>query len=85
MGFGESAIVSADTGISDIITHLHDGYIVKTGSVEGLKEVILYFYENRKKIRGMGEAAYKTATKYSWKCFGQTFIHLIKSLYGHRT
>jgi len=85
MGFGESAIVSADTGISDIITHLHDGYIVKTGSVEGLKEVILYFYENRKKIRGMGEAAYKTATKYSWKCFGKKIIHLIKSLYGQRT
>jgi len=82
MGYGKPAIVSADTGISDIITHLHDGYIVKTGSVEELKEGILYFYENRKKIREMGEAAYETGKKYSWKHFGQSFIHLIKSLYG---
>ncbi len=82
MGFGKPAIISADTGISDIITHLHDGYIVKTGSVKELKEAILYFYENREKVKEMGEAAYETARKYSWERFGEEFIHLIKSFYG---
>jgi len=82
MGFGKPAIISADTGISDIITNLHDGYIVKTGSVKELKEAILYFYENREKVKEMGEAAYETARKYSWERFGEEFIHLIKSFYG---
>ena len=77
MGYGKPAIVSVDTGISDLINHLHDGYIVRTGSVEELKEAILYFYDNRSRIREMGEAAYETAGKYSWERFEREFVDLV--------
>lgn len=82
MGYGKPAIVSADTGISDLMTHLHDGYIVRTGSVEELKEAILYFCDNRIRVREMGEAAYETAGKYSWERFGREFVNLMTSLYN---
>ncbi|MGH7807862.1 MAG: glycosyltransferase family 4 protein, partial [Thermodesulfobacteriota bacterium] len=85
MGYGKPAIVSADTGISDLMTHLHDGYIVRTGSVEDLKKAILYFYDNRGRVREMGEAAYETAKKYSWERFGREFIDSINSLCAGRT
>jgi glycosyltransferase involved in cell wall biosynthesis len=80
MGYGKPAIVSRDTGISDLITHLHDGYIVKTGSVEELKEAILYFYENRNRVREMGESAYEIARKYSWERFGREFVDFAISI-----
>ena len=85
MGFGKPAIVSNNTGIKDILSHLEDGYIVKTGSVEDLKKAILYFYENKNNIKKMGEAAYETAKKYSWRRFESEFLDLVQSLYArHR-
>jgi glycosyltransferase involved in cell wall biosynthesis len=81
MGWGKPAIVSSETGIKDIITHLKDGYIVKTGSINALKEAILYFYENPKRVTEMGEAAYATARRYSWQRFEREFRRLILDLY----
>jgi glycosyltransferase involved in cell wall biosynthesis len=81
MGWGKPAIVSSETGIKDILTHRQDGYIVKTGSVNELKEAILYFYENPKRITEMGEAAYATVKRYSWERFEREFRRLILDLY----
>jgi glycosyltransferase involved in cell wall biosynthesis len=81
MGFGIPAIVSEDTGISEIMTHMHDGYIIPTGSVKELKKSILYFYEKKKRAKEMGEAAYETASRYSWRRFRTEFDKLIRSLY----
>ncbi|MFI5322340.1 MAG: glycosyltransferase [Thermodesulfobacteriota bacterium] len=84
MGYGKPAILSADTGISEILTHKHDGLVVDTGSVESLKEAILYIYENSANIKFMGEAAYETAVKFSWRRFERSFCGLISRLYGER-
>jgi glycosyltransferase involved in cell wall biosynthesis len=81
MGFGKPAILSDETGISEIMTHMHDGYIVPTGSVKELKKSILYFYENKKRSKEMGEAAYETAMRYSWRRFRIELDSLIRSLY----
>lgn len=84
MGYGKPAILSTDTGISEILTNKHDGLVVDTGSVESLKEAILYMYDNGSNIRVMGEAAYETAVKYSWKRFEKSFSDLIFKLYDER-
>ena len=81
MGVGKPAIISDRTGIQDLVTHLHDGYIFKSGSVEELKKGIIYFYENREKIKEIGEAAYETASKYSWKRFENELVDLINFLH----
>ncbi len=77
MGYGKPAILSADTGTSEILTHKHDGLVVETGSVESLKEALLYMCDNSANIKTMGEAAYETASEYSWKRFGTSFCELI--------
>lgn len=81
MGVGKPAIVSDHAGIQDILTHLKDGYIAKSDSVDELKKGILYFYENRNKIKKIGEAAFETAREYSWKRFKEEFVNLVNSLY----
>lgn len=77
MGYGKPAILSADTGTSEILTHQHDGLVVETGSIESLKEAILYMCDNNANIKKMGEAAYETASKYRWKRFENSFCELI--------
>lgn len=82
MGFGKPAIVSADTGISEILTHMRDGILTETGSVESLKEAILYVCENRRGIKDMGQAAYETAAGYPWRLFERNFVSIVSELYG---
>jgi glycosyltransferase involved in cell wall biosynthesis len=84
MGYGKPAILSADTGTSEILTHKHDGLVVETGSVESLKEAILYMCDNSANIKLMGEAAYETAVKFSWNRFEKCFCDLISRLYDER-
>lgn len=84
MGYGKPAILSADTGTSEILTHKHDGLVTETGSIESLKEAILYMCDNSANIKTMGEAAYETASEYSWKRFEGSFCELISGLYDER-
>ncbi len=84
MGYGKPAIVSADTGTSEILTDMYDGLVVKTGSVESLKDAILYICDNSANIKLMGEAAYETAVKFSWRRFERSFCDLISRLYDER-
>jgi glycosyltransferase involved in cell wall biosynthesis len=81
MGYGKPAILSADTGTSEILTNKHDGLVVETGSIESLKEAILYMCDNSANIKILGEAAYDTASKYSWKRFERSFCESISKLY----
>lgn len=85
MGVGKPAIVSDQTGIKDLLTHLHDGYIVKSGSADELKNGILYFYENKNKIKKMGLAAFETARKYSWESYEKELVELINLLYSKKS
>jgi glycosyltransferase involved in cell wall biosynthesis len=80
MGAGKPAIVTEQTGIADLITHGQDGYIVPSGSVEALKEAILYCYDHPERLREMGEAAYATAKRYSWSRFRDEFLTWLDTL-----
>ncbi|MBC7391103.1 MAG: glycosyltransferase family 1 protein, partial [Opitutaceae bacterium] len=43
------------------------GFIIPTGSLDSLKEKILFFYNNKNKIKEMGESAVKSAKLYTWE------------------
>ncbi|HZQ06998.1 MAG TPA: glycosyltransferase, partial [Anaerolineae bacterium] len=79
MGFGKPAILSADTGLSDLIVHLENGYLVPTGSVTPLKDALAYFCDNRRDVTKMGHAAYETARQYSWARFQRGLAELVQS------
>lgn len=71
MGFGKPAIVSDQTGISDLISHGTNGLIVKSGSPDQLSGAIRFFCEEPRRVREMGEAAYETAKEWPWERFGR--------------
>lgn len=79
MGYGKPAIVSADSGISDLVVPRENGYIIPTGDVRALKRALASFCDNRKDIPRMGDAAFETARQYPWARFEQGIVDLVRS------
>jgi len=82
MGFGKPAIVSTATGIRDLITHGVNGHVVPAGDVDALAESLRNFAADRRRLRGMGEAACDTARQYSWRRFRKRIGDLIESIWA---
>ncbi len=76
MGCGLPAIVSDETGVSDLITAGESGLIVKTGSVRQLAAAIDWCCHNTRRLREMGDASYEVARLYPWERFRHEFIAL---------
>ncbi|MBC7390264.1 MAG: glycosyltransferase family 4 protein, partial [Opitutaceae bacterium] len=66
MACGLPVIVSESTGAKDAVREGESGFIIPTGSLDSLKEKILFFYNNKNKIKEMGESAVKSAKLYTW-------------------
>jgi glycosyltransferase involved in cell wall biosynthesis len=79
MGCAVPAIVSDETGISDLITHQESGLIVKTGSAEQLMAALDSCCNNLRQLRNMGEGAYEAARLYPWERFRGEFAALADS------
>ncbi|MBI4843575.1 MAG: glycosyltransferase family 4 protein [Nitrospirae bacterium] len=57
MACGLPVIATENTGAEDIFRDGREGFIIKAGDTEALKEKILYMYNNQDARREMGEAA----------------------------
>lgn len=79
MGYGKPAIVSDQVGLSELIVHRENGYIVPAGSVTHLKRALAYFCDKRRLLPLMGEAAYETARQHSWARFERELVTLVQS------
>jgi glycosyltransferase involved in cell wall biosynthesis len=80
MGYGTPAIVSSRSGISEILSHLHDAYVVEGGSVEALRSALAFMAENRQRMRTMGAAALDTARRHPWSRFETAVADLAAAL-----
>ncbi len=72
MACGLPVVVTANAG--SVARDGKDGFIVPPRSVEALMEKILYFYEDRKAIREMGETACQFIQKFTWDHYEETLI-----------
>jgi len=67
MACGLPVIVSAKAGAADLITHGEDGFILHDPTDDyTLASMILRLYEDRNLCARVGEAAAKTAGRYTW-------------------
>ena len=72
MASGIPLICTTNSGGSDIITESVNGFVCPIRNIEYLKEKILYFYEDKNKVKLFGENAYKKAQNFlSWDNYGQ--------------
>jgi glycosyltransferase involved in cell wall biosynthesis len=69
MGRGLPAIVSAATGVAELLTDRRDGFVVETGSCEALRDAIAEACDDRAALERMGHAAFETARRRPWSRF----------------
>jgi glycosyltransferase involved in cell wall biosynthesis len=69
MGRGLPAIVSAATGVAEVLTDRRDGFVVETGSCEALRDAIAEACDDRVALERMGHAAFETARRRPWSRF----------------
>jgi len=72
-------VISTPVGIApDIVKNNYNGFIVKFGNKDMLQEKILYFYENRNKLREFGEKSYEFAiNNLTWKIIARKYEELL--------
>ena len=57
-----------------IINDKKQGFIIPIKDVRAIKEKILYFYNNREKIKEFGKRARKLAEKYTWENYARKIV-----------
>jgi len=63
MSAGKAVIASKEGGMSDMITHLENGYLINPNSPEEIVKAVEYFIENPEKIAEFGRKAREKVLK----------------------
>lgn len=78
MACGVPAIVSRQAGVSEVITHGVDGYILENAQDDKtLAELILKLYQDAPLRQRLGEKAAETARQYTWDRSAREFGDLL--------
>ena len=85
MASGLPVICSDNSGVADLIQDGVNGFVVKTGDSEMLKDRIVWFTEHRDRMKEMKHAALETGRNYSWEKYEEnikrTIIEMIQRKY----
>jgi len=84
MGAGRPAIVSTSTAAADLVSHGQSGYVVRTGSVTDLVEGLARLLDRPRRCVELGDAAFDTARRYTWRRFEHAMGELVTSLLNGR-
>lgn len=72
MSYGIPAIVSNLEGMTEIITHLKNGFVFKNENVDDLAAKLIDAFSDRERLQQIGECGLKTVTEeYDWKQIGK--------------
>jgi glycosyltransferase involved in cell wall biosynthesis len=82
MGRGLPAIVSTETGISELLSDGRDGLIVEAGSIEALHGAIERVCDDRRALAQMGAEAFATARRRPWSLFRREVGDIVAGLRG---
>jgi glycosyltransferase involved in cell wall biosynthesis len=78
MSQGLPIIITPNTGGEDLVIEGKTGFIVPIRSPEMIADRIIWFNENRSKIREMGRMAQQHASKYTWEKYTNAIIDSLK-------
>jgi len=81
MACGLPLISTINTGGQDLIENGKEGFIIPIRDIEALKEKILFFYENPKKCKEMGQAAKRKVQQgFTWDDYGERVVKAYKEI-----
>lgn len=81
MSQGTPVITTDRTCAPDIITDGEDGWIVKAGSSDSLRELLIKLKSDRQKIVSVGKKARETARNRPWSVYQEEMIGKINELF----
>jgi len=80
MACGLPVIATQNAGAEDLIVDGETGFLVPIGSPESIAEKISWCAANRSRISGMGIAARKRASEFTWRSYGETIVAAVRAL-----
>jgi glycosyltransferase involved in cell wall biosynthesis len=80
MACGLPVIATRNAGADDLIVDGETGFLVPIRSPEALAEKICWCADNRWHIPGMGIAAKRRASEFTWRAYGDTIVAAIQAL-----
>ncbi len=67
LGCGLPLICSENSGVNDAVTDGVNGFVVKAGDVEALRDRMQWFVDNKNETFSMSQNAYNTSLEYTWE------------------
>jgi glycosyltransferase involved in cell wall biosynthesis len=76
MSYGRPVIASVGAGASEIVDDGINGFTVPIRNVDAIAERIKWCYDNRDKLKEMGDNGRKKAQKFSWDTIREEYIRV---------
>jgi glycosyltransferase involved in cell wall biosynthesis len=80
MACGLPVIATRNAGADDAILDGETGFLVPIRSPEAIAEKINWCAANRSLIAGMGIAARRRASEFTWRAYGETIVAAVRAL-----
>ena len=80
MACGLPIICSTNSGVNDLVTDYNNGFVIKPGDEEILREKMQWFIDNKNQIIKMGNQAREIAKNYTWFSYERNIISAIFSI-----
>jgi glycosyltransferase involved in cell wall biosynthesis len=80
MACGLPVIATRNAGADDLIVEGETGFVVPIRSPQAVAERICWCADNRSRISGMGIAARRRASEFTWRVYGDTVVTAIRAL-----
>lgn len=80
MSCGLPIVGTEDEGISDIITHGENGYLVKREDYTGLMKILLYIKNHPEQVNTVAQNGYETVKKYGWSRNAKEIIEVFNTI-----
>lgn len=84
LSYGVPVICSRNAGVSDLIIDGYNGFVVPSGSEEGIVDRLLWFNKNRSRLIEMSENARQSVRQYTWDKYDQQISKMINSVFNIR-
>jgi glycosyltransferase involved in cell wall biosynthesis len=82
LAHGLPVITTDQVGAADLIVDGVNGWIVRAGDAEALRERMAHCLEQPEALRSMREAAERTGFKHSWKAYRKRLVRTICDYFG---
>jgi glycosyltransferase involved in cell wall biosynthesis len=81
MGFGIPPVASAAGGAGHLVRHGKNGFLLQTGDVQGLTDILQSVYHDRDLLARLSLAAYRTYEDHpTWSCSGKSVWNFLREL-----